>query len=203
MLGTKSLTFTAFATILLLLLPGCSRSPSAGDQAKEAAQRPAAAEPTTAEPTTAKPAAPPAASPPPVAKPEESVVVEPMPTSDRIAEALKTKAVFLEKDPSLQQFFDSAHGYAIFPSVTKGGLIVHGASGKGVVFEQGRAIGYSTLTQGDVGATVGGQTYSDLIFFQTEPVLADFKSGGAKFRRRYRRLPPPPAPRPTLPTRTV
>src|SRR5688572_6388149 len=74
-------------------------------------------------------------------------------------------------DPDLRGVIDSSHGYAIFPKVGKGGLIVGGGYGRGVVYEQGNMIGYADLTQASVGAQLGGQTYSELIAFETADAL--------------------------------
>jgi len=41
---------------------------------------------------------------------------------------------FVEKDDGMQEWFSGAHGYAIFPSVGKGGIGIGGASGKGIVY---------------------------------------------------------------------
>jgi len=89
---------------------------------------------------------------------------------------------FKQKDPTLQKFFDKAIGYAVFPSVTKGGLVIgasHGAGG--VVFEQARAIGFSEVTQVTVGAQIGGQGFSELVFFENKAILDDFKRGNLEF----------------------
>ncbi|HWP40799.1 MAG TPA: hypothetical protein VNL70_07725, partial [Tepidisphaeraceae bacterium] len=59
-------------------------------------------------------------------------------------------------DPSLKEFLDQAHAYAIFPSVGKGGLIAGGAYGRGVVYQNGQFIGYADITQATVGAQIGG-----------------------------------------------
>lgn len=80
-------------------------------------------------------------------------------------------------DPSLTRFFNGAAGYAVFPTVGKGAVGVGGAHGAGVVFEKGLAVGKATLTQVTLGLQVGGQTYSEVIFFETEKSLADFKKG--------------------------
>ena len=81
------------------------------------------------------------------------------------------------KDPSLRRFLDRAHGYAVFPNVGKGGLIAGGAYGRGVVYEQGKPIGYAELNQGSIGAQIGGQTYAELIVFENEDALARLRSG--------------------------
>ena len=94
-----------------------------------------------------------------------------------VKEAQETIAVFKKADPGLSRFFDNAVGYAVFPTVTKGAIGVGGAAGSGVVFEKGKAIGKASLTQVTVGAQLGGQTYSEILFFETEQALTDFKKG--------------------------
>lgn len=84
---------------------------------------------------------------------------------------------FQQTDSSLKQFFDSSAGYVVFPSVAKGGLIVGGAHGKGVVYAKGKAIGQASLTQASFGAQAGGQSFAEVIFFETPAALEDFKSG--------------------------
>jgi lipid-binding SYLF domain-containing protein len=84
----------------------------------------------------------------------------------------------LEKtDPGLKKFFDSSAGYAVFPDVAKGGLVVGGAGGSGIVFEKGVPVGKTTLSQVSIGAQVGGQAYYEIIFFETAETLAAFKKG--------------------------
>jgi lipid-binding SYLF domain-containing protein len=96
---------------------------------------------------------------------------------DLRAEADQTISNFKAKDPTLQKFFDTSVGYAVFPTVAKGGLIVGAAHGDGLVYEHGKAIGRASLTQGSIGAQIGGLTFSQVIFFQTAGALEDFKSG--------------------------
>jgi lipid-binding SYLF domain-containing protein len=80
-------------------------------------------------------------------------------------------------DPGLTRLFDSAAGYAVLPTVGKGGAGVGGAHGTGVLFEKGAPIGEVTLTQLTVGLQLGGQSYTEVIFFETEKTLADLKKG--------------------------
>src|SRR5215470_6087408 len=84
---------------------------------------------------------------------------------------------FLEKDSTLNTFLTNSAGYAIFPNVGKGGFIVGGARGKGLVYEKTNIIGVATMTQASVGAQVGGQTFAEMIFFETPAALTDFKAG--------------------------
>jgi lipid-binding SYLF domain-containing protein len=94
-----------------------------------------------------------------------------------VKEAQETIAVFKKADPALSRFFDNAVGYAVFPTVVKGAVGVGGARGSGIVFEKGKAVGKASLTQATLGAQLGGQTYSEVIFFETVPAFTDFTKG--------------------------
>lgn len=101
------------------------------------------------------------------------------PSSPEEREALRQESqaaikTMLAEDPGLDRLLKSAWGYAIFPSVGKGGLIVGGAHGHGEVYEQGRLIGHSTVTKADIGLQAGGQTYIELIVFQNRQALDRF-----------------------------
>jgi lipid-binding SYLF domain-containing protein len=71
---------------------------------------------------------------------------------------------------------DEAEGWAVFPNVGKGGLIVGGAHGTGLVYEKTNLIGKVTMTQGSIGAQIGGQTFAEIICFETAKALDDFKA---------------------------
>jgi lipid-binding SYLF domain-containing protein len=86
-----------------------------------------------------------------------------------------------KSDPGLQKFFDEAAGYAIFPTVGKGAIGVGGAYGKGEVYQAGQLEGYCTLTQASIGLQLGGQAYTELIFFETPTALDRFKTGNFAF----------------------
>jgi lipid-binding SYLF domain-containing protein len=101
--------------------------------------------------------------------------------ADEVSEANETINVFKKTDPDLGRFFQSSVGYAVFPSVGKGGYIVGGAYGKGVLYEDGAAVGKASLTQVTVGLQIGGQAYSEIIFFGSEKVLSAFKAGDFAF----------------------
>ena len=92
-----------------------------------------------------------------------------------------TIRAFLDRDPSLQVFFDQAYGYAVFPTVGKGGIGIGGAFGKGEVYEQGQYIGRTSLTQVTIGFQLGGQKYSEIIFFRNRDALNDFTGGNFEF----------------------
>ncbi len=103
-------------------------------------------------------------------------------TSARSADlkTLKTEAEesvtnFKRADPGLASFFDKAAGYAIIPSVGEGGFIIGGQHGEGLVYEKGNAVGKVKVSEVSVGAQVGGGAFSEIVFFETEEALKDFK----------------------------
>ncbi len=87
---------------------------------------------------------------------------------------------FKEKDPSLEQIFQDAYGYAVFPTVGKGGIGIGGARGKGWVYEHGTLVGRSTLTQVTIGLQLGGQAYSEVVFLRDKAAFEGFTSGRLK-----------------------
>ncbi len=96
------------------------------------------------------------------------------------ADAQAVIAKFKEKDPRLAKVFATARGYAVFPTVGKGGIGIGGARGKGYVYERGRLIGRSTLTQVSIGLQLGGQAYSEVVFLKDAAAMESFKSGKLK-----------------------
>ena len=104
-----------------------------------------------------------------------------------------TIAKFKEKDPSMERFFYNAWGYAVYPTVGEGALIVGGAHGTGLVYKsvrvslltgdpiwKGKVVGRSKLSQGTVGLQAGGQAYSEIIFFKDKVAFDSLKDGKLK-----------------------
>ncbi|MBW4050757.1 MAG: lipid-binding SYLF domain-containing protein [Proteobacteria bacterium] len=79
------------------------------------------------------------------------------------------------------QFFRTSYGYAVFPTVGKGGLGIGAAHGKGRVYEKGRLVGDVSMTQLSVGFQAGGQAFSEMIFFENKGAFDDFISGNFEF----------------------
>jgi lipid-binding SYLF domain-containing protein len=80
-------------------------------------------------------------------------------------------------DPGLNNFLSRSAGYVIFPEVGKGGYIVGGSYGRGTVYEKGQFIGYADISQATIGLQAGGQTFKELVVFETPTDLDRFKSG--------------------------
>ena len=78
-------------------------------------------------------------------------------------------------------FIDDAYGYAVFPSIGKGGIGIGGAHGKGEVFVGGKRVGETKMNQITYGLQLGGQVYSQMIFFRDERAFDDFTSGNFEF----------------------
>ena len=97
--------------------------------------------------------------------------------SDRTIKALNK----FKKISSLKPYFKQARGFAIFPNVGKGGIGIGGARGKGEVFEKGNVIGSTTLTQVSIGFQLGGQAFSQIIFFKDKKALERFTEGNFEF----------------------
>lgn len=84
--------------------------------------------------------------------------------------------IFKKADAS-GKFFATSQGYAVFPTIAKGGMGVGGAYGKGKVFEKGKYIGDTSMTQLSVGLQLGAQGFSQIIFFQNADALSKFTKG--------------------------
>ena len=98
-----------------------------------------------------------------------------------INDAEKAKKTLLKADAGLQKYFDASAGYAIFPNLGKGGFIVGAASGNGVVYDNGKAIGMADLKKLTLGFQAGGQAVIEDIFFENETVFAEFKKDQFEF----------------------
>ena len=82
-----------------------------------------------------------------------------------------------EKDPSLAKWFDEAYGYAVFPTVGKGGIGIGGAHGKGIVIQGDKTVATTSLSQLTIGFQLGGQVYSEFIMFKDQTAFDHFARG--------------------------
>ncbi|WKK66685.1 YSC84-related protein [Lutimonas zeaxanthinifaciens] len=96
--------------------------------------------------------------------------------SDKSAEAIKE---FKHTNDKITKYFNSAYGYAVFPSIGKGGLGVGGATGNGTIYRGGAVVGDCRMSQVTVGFQAGGQAYSEVIFFKDKAAFDRFT--GDKF----------------------
>lgn len=92
-------------------------------------------------------------------------------------QAEATIAIFKEVDPTIDRFFEMAHAYAVFPSIARGGAGIGGAHGRGVVYWENEPIGWCDVSQGTIGLQLGGQSFSQVLFFGTADAFEHFKTG--------------------------
>jgi len=91
-----------------------------------------------------------------------------------------TEKVFREAGES-GSFFDKCYGYALFPTIGKGGIGIGGAYGQGHVYAAGKYVGDTSMVQVTVGFQLGGQAYSQVVFFQDKRAFDEFTSGSFEF----------------------
>ena len=86
-----------------------------------------------------------------------------------------------ESSPDLKPYFDNAYGYAVFPKVGRGGIVVGGSYGNGQVYENGQVAGHVSLTKLSIGFQLGAQAFSEIIFLQDKRAFDEFISNGFEF----------------------
>lgn len=92
----------------------------------------------------------------------------------------KTLANF-KKSTQVNNFYNSAYGYAIFPTIGKGGFGIGGSYGEGSVYKQGKKTGTTTMAQVTLGFQLGGQAFSEIIFFENKEAYDNFTKGNFEF----------------------
>jgi lipid-binding SYLF domain-containing protein len=98
-----------------------------------------------------------------------------------IEDANNAKLEFIKADPLLDNIFNKAYAYVIFPNIGKGGFGVGGATGNGAVYEGGSIVGLAKMTQLTLGFQAGGQAYREVIFFESKKELDNFKQNNLAF----------------------
>lgn len=91
----------------------------------------------------------------------------------------ETRTMFEQAGAS--NMFDKAYGYALFPTIGKGGFVIGGAYGEGRVYEQGEYVGDTSMTQATIGFQLGGTGFSQVVFFQDKRAFDEFTDGNFEF----------------------
>ena len=86
-----------------------------------------------------------------------------------------------KKIPDVDKFFGNSYGYAVFPTIGKGGLGIGASHGKGQVYAKGKVVGFTSTTDISIGFQAGGQAYSQIVFFENAEALKNFTSGNFEF----------------------
>ena len=102
--------------------------------------------------------------------------------SSAYADADYSGAIKVFRDsPVVQPYFNNAYGYAVFPTIGKGGVGIGGAHGSGQVYVGDKVTGKTSMTQLTIGWQLGGQAYSQIIFFEDKRAYQEFTSGNFEF----------------------
>ena len=102
-------------------------------------------------------------------------------SSASAAEDYSSTINVFKQSPQVQPYFENAYGYAVFPTIGKGGLVIGGAYGKNQVYRGGKVTGITKLMKVSVGFQAGGQAFSQMIFFQDKRAYDEFTSGQFAF----------------------
>jgi lipid-binding SYLF domain-containing protein len=82
---------------------------------------------------------------------------------------------------NVPELMSEAYGYAVLPTIGKGGIGIGAAGGTGCVFRQGVHSGNVSMGQVTIGWQLGGQAYSQIILFKNADVYDDFTRGQFEF----------------------
>lgn len=108
-----------------------------------------------------------------------------MPSTQALAAASLEKCLqTLEKFRQLgdvPEMMAQSYGYAVLPTIGKGGIGIGGAGGTGCVFKGGRHTGNVSMGQITIGWQLGGQAYSQIILFKNVDTYNEFTRGQFEF----------------------
>lgn len=109
------------------------------------------------------------------------IVVISSPFTDALADDYQDTIKIFKEAGESAKFFKSAYGYAVFPTIGEAGFVVGGAYGEGRVYARGKLTGNTSVKQVSVGFQLGGQAYSQIIFFEDRRAYDEFISGNFEF----------------------
>ena len=80
-----------------------------------------------------------------------------------------------------QPYFEDAYAMAVWPGITRVAAGFGGAYGKGIVIEQGKAVGTVNYWQFSSGIQAGAKNFALIIFFKDKEALEGLKQNKAQF----------------------
>lgn len=83
--------------------------------------------------------------------------------------------------PATAKFFKHSYGYVVFPAISKAAYVVGGSYGIGQVYRSGKVMGKSSVISGSIGFQIGGEVFSEIIFFKDKKAYNEFTSGNFEF----------------------
>ena len=82
---------------------------------------------------------------------------------------------------NVPELLAESYGYAVLPTIGKGGIGIGAAGGTGCVFAGGKHTGNVSMVQVTIGWQLGGQAYSQLILFKNADTYSEFTRGQFEF----------------------
>jgi lipid-binding SYLF domain-containing protein len=82
----------------------------------------------------------------------------------------------VSKYPNAGPMLENANGVLVIPVMTQAGLGISGTYGEGALRVRGVTVDYYSATQASVGFQAGARQYAQVLVFQTEKALADFRA---------------------------
>lgn len=104
-----------------------------------------------------------------------------MSTFAAAAEDYSSTINLFRDSPIPAEYFKTAYGYAVFPTIGKAGFVVGGSYGVGQVYRGGKVTGKSSIIEGSIGFQAGGKAFSEIIFFKDKSAYDEFISGNFEF----------------------
>ena len=104
-----------------------------------------------------------------------------LPMSSAWADSCTDTISLFKKAGQSAGFFKTAYGYAVFPTIGKGGVGIGGAYGKGCAYAKGKHVGDTSMTQLSIGFQLGGEGFSEIIFFRDAGAFKEFTTGNFEF----------------------
>ncbi len=86
-----------------------------------------------------------------------------------------------EKVERSHPYFEDAYAMAVWPGITRVALGFGGAYGKGIVVEQGNAVGTVKYWQFSSGIQAGAKNFTLIIFFKDKEALEGLKRNDTQF----------------------
>ncbi len=78
-------------------------------------------------------------------------------------------------------YFENAYAMAVWPGITRVAFGFGGAYGKGIVIEQGKAVGTVSYWQFSSGIQAGAKNFALIIFFKDKETLEGLKQNDVQF----------------------
>jgi lipid-binding SYLF domain-containing protein len=102
-------------------------------------------------------------------------------SSNALADDYQDTLDVFENAVGSSDFFKHSYGYALFPTISKVGFVIGGAGGNGRVYENGKYVGDTSMSQLSIGLQLGAQGFSQIIFFENKPAFDTFTDGKFEF----------------------